>query len=197
MSPYVSLTSWGGPRSGLYHWWSWNPKWEAAASRALAHLLVASDGRPVSVPHGLAEEVFQRALDALLSTGAPALHAALSGPDLPASDTDADILLVPDHPQTGDIWTPAGGTSAHLIPLPFGVWLWLALPEPHSPAGPSPEILPGEVLRDDPPPPRPCHLFRIDSEVFRHTLVRLPTARAPWLREILGNVTEYVRTGLF
>ncbi|WP_345629396.1 hypothetical protein [Streptomyces thinghirensis] len=195
--PHVPITSWGGRQLGLYHWWSWNPQWEAAAGRALAHLLAASEGRPVSVPHGLTEEVFQRTLDALLSTGAPMLRAVLAGPELPAPDTDADILLVPDHPETGELWAPAGGTSAHLVPLPFEVWLWLAFPEPHLPAAPSPQALPGEVLRDDPPAPRPCRLFRIDAGVFRHTLVRLPAARAPWLREILENVPKYVSTGLF
>ncbi|MFI8952870.1 hypothetical protein ACIGO6_41300 [Streptomyces sp. NPDC053750] len=195
--PYEPITSWGGRQLGLYYWWSWSPRWEAAAGRALAHLLAVSEGRPVSVPHGLAEEVFQRTLDALLSTDAPALRAALAGPDLPAPDTDAGILLVPDHPQTGEVWDPAGGTSAHLVPLPFGVWLWLAFPEPYLPADPSPEALPGGVLRDDPPAPHPCQLFRIDSGVFQHTLARLPAARAPWLREILENVPKYVGTGLF
>ncbi|MEU1785216.1 hypothetical protein ABZ553_04870 [Streptomyces sparsogenes] len=39
------------------HWWSWSPQWEAAAGRALAHLLVASEGRRVTVPDGLAGEV--------------------------------------------------------------------------------------------------------------------------------------------
>ncbi|PAN00806.1 hypothetical protein CJI59_15050 [Streptomyces sp. Alain-F2R5] len=193
--PYAAITSWGGSRPGLYHWWSWNPQWEAAAGRALAHLLAASEGRPVSVPHGLTREVFQRTLDVLLCQGAPSLRAALAGPGLPAPD--ADILLVPDHPQTGAIWTPEGGLSARLVPLPFGVWLWLAFPEPHLPADPAPEALPGDVLRDDPPSPRPCHLFRIDSGVFQHTLARLPTAHAPWLLEVLDNLKKYVGTSLF
>lgn len=99
--PYEPITSWGGRHFGLYHWWSWSPRWEAAAGRGLAHLLAASGGRPVSVPHGLTAEVFQRALDALLSADGPPLHAALAGPHLPAPDTDADLLLVPEHPQTG------------------------------------------------------------------------------------------------
>ncbi|MBQ0887148.1 hypothetical protein KBZ94_19770 [Streptomyces sp. RM72] len=195
--PYEPITSWGGPGFGLYHWWSWSPRWEAAAGRALAHLLAASGGRSVSVPHGLTADVFQRALDALLSTDGPTLHAALAGPDLPAPDTDADLLLVPEHPQTGETWAPARDTSAYLVPLPLGVWLWLAFPEPHLPADPPPQVLPVELLRDDPPSPRPGHLFRIDAGVFRHTLLRLPTACDPWLREVLENLPTYVRTGLF
>ncbi|GAA2603472.1 hypothetical protein GCM10010424_63410 [Streptomyces lienomycini] len=59
------------------------------------------------------------------------------------------------------------------------------------------EALPDELLRDDPPSPRPCRLFRSDAEVFRRTLLRLLAARDPWLREVLENLTTYVRTGLF
>lgn len=98
--PSVPLTRWGS-LLGLSHWWSWNPQWEAAAGRALAHLLAASDGRPVTVPHGLVAEVFQRALDALLPAVQQARRAVLTGPGLPAPDTDADIVIVPTHPQTG------------------------------------------------------------------------------------------------
>ncbi|MEQ6028078.1 hypothetical protein SOM70_36605 [Streptomyces salinarius] len=195
--PYEPIASWGGRQLGLYHWWSWSPRWEAAAGRALAHLLAASGGRPVSVPDGLTAEVFQRALDALLSTDGPPLHADVAGPGLPAPDADADLLLVPEHPQTGEPWAPAGGTSAYLVPLPLGVWLWLAFPEPHLPADPPPQALPLELLRDDPPPPLPGRLFHIDAGVFRHTLLRLPTACDPWLRNVLENLPTHVRTGLF
>jgi hypothetical protein len=53
------------------------------------------------------------------------------------------------------------------------------------------------VLRDDPPAPRPHHLFRADPGTFQHTLVRLPAVRSPWLREILENLTHHMRAGLF
>ncbi|MYT18366.1 hypothetical protein YWIDRAFT_08070 [Streptomyces sp. SceaMP-e96] len=53
------------------------------------------------------------------------------------------------------------------------------------------------VPRDAPPAPRPRLLFRADAEAFRHTLVRLPAVRSPWLREILDNLTQHMRTGLF
>jgi hypothetical protein len=33
--------------------------------------------------------------------------------------------------------------------------------------------------------------------VFQRTLVRLPAVRSPWLREILENLTPYMRAGLF
>ncbi|MEU1519424.1 hypothetical protein ABZ490_46125 [Streptomyces sp. NPDC005811] len=194
--PVAPISRWGSPL-GLDHWWSWSPQWEAAAGRALAHLLAASDGRPVTVPHGLIAEVFQRALDALLPAGPPTRCAFLAGPELPAPDADADILLLPIHPQTGEPWSPAGpAASAYPVPLPFGVWMWLAFPEPHLPL-PASGTTPDGVLRDDPPAPRPHHPFRADPGTFEHTLVRLPAARSPWLREILENLTQHMRAGLF
>ncbi len=183
-----------GPRLGLNHWWSWSPHWEAAAGRALAHLLAASEGRrPVTVPDGLIAQMFQRALDALLPAGPPARPAALAGQGRSASDTEADILLVPVHPQTGETWTPAGpAASAYPVPLPFGVWLWLASPEPHPPV-PLSGGMPDGVVRDDPPAPHPGHLLRADPGTFQDTLVRLPAVRSPWLREILENLTPHLR----
>ncbi|MCX5148718.1 hypothetical protein OHB36_18355 [Streptomyces sp. NBC_00320] len=198
--PFEPITTWGS-RMGAGHWsnhlWTWSPQWEAAAGRALAHLLAASEGRPVIVPDGLVGEVFQRALDAMLPAGPQARRAVLAGPGRPAADGDADILLVPSHPQTGEVWAPAD-PEAYPVPLPFGVWLWLAFPEPDLPV-PASGGLPDGVLRDDfdPPAPRPRHLFRADPETFRNTLVRLPTVRSPWLREILDNLTPQMRAGFF
>ncbi|KJS62333.1 hypothetical protein [Streptomyces rubellomurinus] len=192
--PFEPIATWGS-RLGSNYFWSWSPQWEAAAGRALAHLLVASEGQPVTVPDGLIGEVFQRALDALLPAGPLARHAVLAGPGLPAPDTD--ILLVPTHPQTGEAWAPTGtAASVHLVPLPLGVWLWLAFPEPHLPV-PASGGMPDGVLRDDPPAPRAHHLFRADSGAFQHTLVRLPAVRSRWLREILENLTQHMRAGLF
>lgn len=48
----------------------------------LPHLLVASAGRAVTVHDGLAEDVLQRALDALLPAGPPARRAVLASPGL-------------------------------------------------------------------------------------------------------------------
>ncbi|WP_371573099.1 hypothetical protein [Streptomyces sp. NBC_01314] len=194
--PFEPITRWGSP-SGPNQWWSWSPQWEAAAGRALAHLLVASEGRPVTVPGGLITEMFQRALDALLPAGPPARGAVLAGPGLPAPERDADILLVPVHPRTGETWAPVDPVaSAYPVPLPFGVWLWLAFSQPHLPV-PASGVMPDGVLRDDPPAPRPRYLFRVDREVFQHTLVRLSAVRSPWLRDILANVTQFMYVGLF
>ncbi|MEV5983221.1 hypothetical protein [Streptomyces sp. NPDC052114] len=194
--PFEPIATWGG-RLGSGHYWSWSPQWEAAAGRALAHLLVASEGQPVKVPGGLTTDVFQRALDILLPAGPPQRHAALAGPGRPAPRSGADVLLVPVHPRTGQPWTAAGPTaSAYAVPLPWGVWLWLAFPQPHLPV-PASGAMPDGILRDDPPPPRPGFLFRSDLETFRRTLVRLPAARSPWLREILAKHARYTPSGPF
>lgn len=151
----------------------------------------------MTVPDGLVAEVFQHALDTLLPAGPPARHAVLAGPGQPAPQRDADILLVPVHPQTGELWSPADpAVSAYSVPLSFGVWLWLVSPEPHLPL-PASGSMPHGVLRDDPPAPHPHHLFRADPQVFQHTLVRLPAVRSPWLREILDNLAQHMRTSIF
>ncbi|MEV7286131.1 hypothetical protein AB0O01_16415 [Streptomyces sp. NPDC093252] len=192
--PFEPIARWGN-RLGPDHFWSWSPQWEAAVGQALAHLLAASHGQPVTVPDGLAKEVFQRALDALLPPGPPARRAVLAGPGRPA--TDADIVLVPTHPETGQMWTPGSpGSPARPVPLPFGVWLWLAFPKPHLPP-PASGGLPDGVLRDDPSAPRPRYLFRADAGAFHHALVRLPAVRSPWLRAISEDLVPYKRAGLF
>lgn len=101
---------------------------------------------------------------------------------------------MPDHPQTGEPWTHAG--PAYAVPLPYGVWRWLVSPEPNLPNPASGGMLHG-VLRDDPPEQRPDSLFRADSRVFQHTLVRLPASASPWLREILENRTQLMRARVF
>lgn len=194
--PFVPISRWGVP-AGADHFWSWSPQWEAAAGRALAHLLAASRGRPVTVPGGLVGEVFQRTLDILLPAGPPARRAVPAGPERPAPGPGADILLVPVHPQTGEIWSPAGrATPARSAPLPFGVWRWLVSPPPPL-TRPASGGMPDGVFRDHSPAPHPGHLFRADGGVFRNTLVRLPDVRSPWLREILDNLRPYERGGIF
>lgn len=69
------------------------------------------------------------------------------------------------------------------------MWQWLASPEPDLPTTAS-GSLPDGVLLDCPPPQQPDQLFRLDPAVFRNTLVQLPAARSPWLREILDNLSQ-------
>lgn len=195
--PVEPNATWGGGRLGSNHYWSWSPKWEAAAGQALAHLLVASQGQPVEVPGGLTADVFQRALDALLPTGLPKRRAVLAGPGQPSPDAGIDILLVPVHPQTGQTWAPADPTmSAYLVPLPLGVWLWLVSPQSYLPV-PASGRIPQEVLRDDPLPLLPNHLLRADRRTFQHTLARLPAVRTTRLRTVLENLTQGASADLF
>ncbi len=194
--PFEPIATWGG-RAGSSHYWSWSPRWEAAAGQALAHLLVASEGQSVKVPDGLTADVFQRALDALLPAGPPTRRAVLAGPGVPSPDAGPDILLVPVHPQTGQTWAPVGPTaSAYRVPLPLGVWLRLVSPSRYLPV-PASGGIPRDVLRDDPIPPRPAYLFRVDRGTFRHTLVRLPAVRSPWMRTILKNLAQRGSAGIF
>lgn len=194
--PFEPIATWGG-RLGSNHYWSWSPRWEAAAGHALAHLMVASQGQPVTVPGGLTADVFQRALDALLPAGPSKWRAVLAGPGQPSPDAGVGILLVPVHPQTGQTWTPASPIApAYLVPLPLGVWLWLVSPQPYLPV-PASGRIPQEVLRDDPLPLLPNYLFRTDRETFQHTLVRLPAVRSPWLRTILQNLMEGTSADIF
>ncbi|MEV5788424.1 hypothetical protein [Streptomyces sp. NPDC052192] len=193
--PCVPITT--GWRSGSAGWWSWNPQWEAAAGPVLVQLLAASAGYPVTVPRGLAEAVFQRALDVLLPDGSPERTAVIAGPGCPDPDVDAAILLVPVHPQTGEVWAPNSPTaSACPVPLPFGIWRWLAFPEAHLPV-PASGTMPTGVLRDDPAAPVPDRFFRIDPTTFRNALARLPDVRTPWLREIHGDRALQTRAHIF
>ncbi|MEU2069980.1 hypothetical protein [Streptomyces anulatus] len=204
--PFEAIATWGG-RLGSNHYWSWSPRWEAAAGHALAHLLVASQGQPVKVPGGLASDVFQRTLDALLPPGPAKRRAVLAGPGQPSPDAGVDILLVPVHPRTGQAWAPAGriaaaaaaaaaAASAYLVPLPLEVCLWLVSPQPYLPL-PASGRIPQDVLRDDPLPPLPHYLFRADRGTFQHTLVRLPAVRHPWLRTILETLQQGTSAHLF
>ncbi|MFC6599992.1 hypothetical protein [Kitasatospora paranensis] len=163
----------------------WSPRWEAAVGSALAHLLVASAGAPVTLPGGLVTSAFGRALDALLPRELPTKGLALAGPGLPPPDPAPDIALVPRHPQTGRAWQPPG--TAVAVPLAADVWLHLAFHDERS-AVPVTGGTPEGVLRDDPLPMHPPHLFRPDSAVFLHTLARLPAVRQPWLRGVHDRV---------
>lgn len=168
---------------------AWAPQWEAAIGKALPHLLVASAGAPVAVPDGPLAEILRRALDALLPPGPQAKTLALTGPGM--SPPDADIALVPMHPQTGEEWEPPG--TAEAVPLAFDVWLYLAfqddlaVPNDRVPV-PIAGGLPKGVHRDDPPPLNPAWRFRADWRIFLHTLARLPEVRRPWLRRIYDSV---------
>lgn len=171
----------------------WDARWQAAVGMALAHLVVAADGRPVALPGGLVTAVFRPALDVLLPQGPPEREVALVGPGLSGVGRsgaglsgvgEPDIALVPRHPQTGEPWQPAGGSA--VVPLEADVWMHLAFHQTH-PLPPATGGVPLDVLRDDPLPPHTNHLFWADARVFRHTLARLPAVRRPWLRKIYDS----------
>ncbi|MFD5511956.1 hypothetical protein ACFWIB_29900 [Streptomyces sp. NPDC127051] len=160
---------------------SWNRRWEAAVGVALAHLVAAAEGRPVTLPAGPLADLLGASVAGVLPSGPPARSLALAGPGIPVPRPVPDILLVPRHPLTGEPWRPPSGEAA-VVPLDTGVWAYLALPRETSPL-PATGTLPEGVLRDDyPQPRRPWRLFRHDQRAFVDTLTRLPAARRPWLR---------------
>ncbi|MGW1894742.1 hypothetical protein ACWCP6_31545 [Streptomyces sp. NPDC002004] len=167
---------------------AWNPRWQAAAAAALAHLVVASEGGPVNLPDGLVTELFGRAVAALLPAGPPAKSVGLAGPGLAAPRPCPDIALVPRHPRTGEPWRPSGAGAT--VPLATEIWAYLAFSRETSPL-PVSGTLPDGVLRDDYPlPPHPIFTFRPDGRVFLDTLARLPAVRLPWLRALYDRVRD-------
>ncbi|KAB2340160.1 hypothetical protein [Actinomadura rudentiformis] len=164
---------------------AWSPVWAAAVGAALARLLAASAGTPVAVPDGPVAETFRRVLDTLLPPGRSAKNVVLAGPGLSAHG--AGIALVPQHPQTGEVWPVSG--RAHVVPLAAEVWMHLAFHHDRLPV-PTSGGIPDGVWRDDPPPMLPSWPFRPDWRVFLYTLARLPEVRQPWLRRIYDQVKD-------
>ncbi|GAA2588162.1 hypothetical protein GCM10010435_78160 [Winogradskya consettensis] len=188
----------------------WDLRWTAAVGVALAHLVAAADGARIVMPAGLTTEVFQRSLDSLLPVqerpfepgpewpgpewpgdrvqerpvgsgrGLPEKRVVMAGPGVPV-DPEADILLVPRHPQTGESWPSPGATP--VAPLEWDVWVWLAFTRDRRPV-PGAGAMPDDALRDDPLPLHPHTPFRPDARAFHATLARLPAVREPWLRAI-------------
>ncbi|MGW6978548.1 hypothetical protein ACWGE1_03690 [Streptomyces sp. NPDC054932] len=162
-----------------------SPQWVAAVAIvavALTHLLAASGGNRVSVPAGLLATAFGRALDGLLPAGPTTKTLALAGPGVPTPAPATGVVLVPQHPQTGEAWQPPSGT-AEAVPLAADVWMHLAFHNDRR-LVPATGVLPDRVLPDDPLPPHPWGVLRPDPRVLLHTLSRLPAVREPWLRAI-------------
>jgi hypothetical protein len=102
--------------------------------------------------------------------GPPAKTLALAGPGLVA---EADVLLVPRHPQTGEAW-PAAGT---VVPTSAALWTWLAHEE-EQPVIPATGGRWEQYLGDDPLPRRPKRVV-LDGWTTRLKVRSLP--RVPWV----------------
>ncbi|MYQ47563.1 hypothetical protein GTW40_21350 [Streptomyces sp. SID4985] len=149
------------------------------AGVALAHVVAAAKGAPVEVAPGPLAKLLGPALGTLLPAGKGALRLDLAGPGF--GEPSADLVLVPVHPQTGDIWKPSSGA----VPVPMDAALWseLAFP-PHQTRLPVVGGLPPGTERDDPLPPHPWYPFEPSRYAFRNTLARMPAVREPWLRAL-------------
>jgi hypothetical protein len=155
----------------------WHPMWPAAAASTLAHLLAASGGDPVVIPDRQVAEVFRPTLDRLLGpVGAgPKRTLVLAGPGLP--DADGDFALIPEHPQTGELWPVAPPVKP--VPLAWDAWRHLAFQRAPKPVGRSIRIPP-----EAPPALLPGYRLEPDGQIFLDVLARLPEVRQPRLRAI-------------
>ncbi|MCX5214117.1 hypothetical protein OG689_33485 [Kitasatospora sp. NBC_00240] len=156
------------------------------AGVALAHLVVAARGGPVEVAPGPVAEALGPTIAALLPSGEGAQRLDLAGPG--AGEPAADLLLVPVHPQTGEVWQPQGGAVA--VPVEASLWAELAFP-PHRTRLPAVGGLPAGVERDDPLPPYPRSLYWPSQYAFRRALARMAAVQEPWLRAVLTRRTEW------
>lgn len=124
----------------------WLRRVEIAAGVAVARVLDAAGDAPVSVPDGPLADVFRRSLDEWRPPGPGARTVALAGPGVAA---EADLVLVPRHPQTGEAW-PVPGTS-----VPISAELWRLLVRDVRPFLPRTGGQWASHVRDYPLPPRP------------------------------------------
>src|SRR5690348_7076148 len=99
----------------------WHPMWAAATASALAHLLAASGGVPILIADPQVADIFRPALERLVGPGLERTL-VLTGPGLPPAD--GDFALVPEHPQTGELWPV--GPPVKPIPLAWDAWRHLA-----------------------------------------------------------------------
>ena len=149
------------------------------AGAALAQVVVAARGGPVEVVSDPVADLLGRELCALLPSGEGAKRLDLAGPGF--GEPDADLALVPVHPQTGDVWQPRAGAVP--VPMDAALWAELAFP-PHRTRLPVVGGLPAGVERDDPLPPHPQYPSRPSMKAFRYTLARMPAVKEPWLRAL-------------
>lgn len=165
----------------------WNPMWAAAAASALAHVLAASDGDPILVPDHQVAEIFQPTLDRLVGPVGPGPERTLvlAGPGLP--DADGDFGLIPQHPQTGELWPVAPPVKP--VPLAWDAWRHLAFHRAPKPVGRSVPIAP-----ESRPPLLPGYRFEPDGQIFLTVLARLPEVRQPRLRAIYERGRPYSYT---
>ncbi|MFG2503867.1 hypothetical protein ACGFSB_37360 [Streptomyces sp. NPDC048441] len=155
------------------------------AGVALAHVVAAARGCPVEVVSGSVADLFGPALIALLPGREGTKRLDLAGPGL--GEPATELVLVPVHPQTGEMWQPHGGGVA--VPVEATLWAELAFPS-HRARLPAVGGLPTGVERDDPLPPHPWLPFRPSGAAFRYTLARMPAVLEPWLRGIYDGCSS-------
>ncbi|GGR98645.1 hypothetical protein GCM10010169_49040 [Micromonospora fulviviridis] len=160
------------------------PEWKATAASALAHMLAASGGDPVAIPDHQVAEVFRPTLDRLVGAGSTGQERTLvlAGPGIPHAD--GDLALIPEHPQTGELWPVTPPMMP--VPLAWDAWRHLAFDRAPKPVGRSVPIPPDAL-----PALLPNHRFEPDGEIFLNVLPRLPQVKQPRLRAIHDRRRPY------
>ncbi|MFD4675312.1 hypothetical protein ACFWNN_36675 [Lentzea sp. NPDC058450] len=151
--------AWDGASSIDGDLW-WHRRVSIAAGVAAARVLVAANGARVTVPDGPLATVFRRTFDEWQPSTGRSRSLALAGPGVAE---EADLLLVPRHPQTGEAW-PGGAVAV-------SAELWRLLARDVRPVLPRTGGQWSEVLRDAPLPPRPRDIAP-DHSAIRRTLSR-------------------------
>ncbi|MFG3577746.1 hypothetical protein [Micromonospora chersina] len=140
--------------------------------------------RPCGDPRSPGREIFRPTLDRLVGAGSTGQERTLvlAGPGIP--HTDGDLALIPEHPQTGELWPVTPPMTP--VPLAWDAWRHLAFHRAPKPVGRSVPIPPDAL-----PALLPNHRFEPDGEIFLNVLARLPQVKQPRLRTIYDRGRPY------
>ena len=163
----------------------WSTSWPGEVAVTLAHLTAVSGGQPLTVAEGPAAVMFRPALNQLIPSGSPARVVTADGPGV--HGPDADIALVPVHPQTGELWPHS--TATDTVPLAYDVWHYLAFHSRRRPV-PGAGAMPVQAYRDELMPFVRPWLFQPVRWRFLTTLETLLDGTPAWLRQIHTRVAQ-------
>ncbi|WP_030453459.1 hypothetical protein [Herbidospora cretacea] len=161
-------------------------EWSVMAGRVTARLLAASGGVRPDMP--ASAKILGDVLDVLLPLRPGGRTVGLAGPGRAAPG--ADIVLVPEHPQTEEMWREGAATA---IAMPWAVWRCLAFPADARRLLIAGVSMPRAAHLEDPTLMRRLDVTP-DLRAFVETLATLPEVHEPWLRAIYDRYTDRWRS---